>query len=127
MRVVPAFPIRLAAVAVLTAAGLLAAPDRAAAGCGDYVVVADVMADGSDHPPPPMAPCHGPGCSNGPESPDVPLSAPVPSPVGSDPWAALAGRAVAPDPGPGSRYAVPPDAGRPVHIPQPIFHPPRPA
>lgn len=122
-----AVPPRFVAAAVLAAVGLLAAPDRAAAGCDDYVSVApdtsDDPAAGHNAPAGPAAPCHGPGCSNAPSHP-APLSAPVTAPTETDPWAA--GLRDEPDPADATtRRLRPADDGRTVHFPRPIFHPPR--
>lgn len=118
---------RLVAVALLAAAGLLVAPDRAAAGCGDYVSVApdtpDDPAAGRHAPAGPAAPCHGPGCSNAPSHP-APLSAPVTAPAETDPWAA--GLPDEPDSSDtATRRLRPVDDGRAVRFTRPIFHPPR--
>jgi hypothetical protein len=130
MRLVPAVPIRLAAVAVLTAAGVAAAPGRADAGCGDYVTVAadtpDHRADAPDGSNP-LAPCRSPGCSSRPTPPDVPLTAPTTAPTGPDQWADALGRTGDHAPHPAAGRTPPADPGRPVHFPRPIFHPPRPA
>lgn len=121
-------PPRLVAAAVLAAGGLLAAPGRASAGCGDYVSVAPDTPDearaGHHDPAGPAAPCHGPGCSNAPSHPTPPLSAPGTARTESDPWAG----GLSDDPNPAdasSRRPRPADDGRAVHFPRPIFHPPR--
>jgi hypothetical protein len=53
-----------------------ATPNRATAGCGDYVTILN----GSDSHQPAKMPCHGPNCSEAPARQQMPL-APV-SPVG---------------------------------------------
>ncbi|MBX9628198.1 MAG: hypothetical protein K2X82_30650 [Gemmataceae bacterium] len=121
----PAVPTRLVAAAVLAAAGLLASPDRAAAGCGDYVVLAET-APGTDHTPAspvPQPPCHGPGCSGRPTEAPSP-SAPVTHTADPDQLALPTGRVTART-APASWAAVADDASPPDPLRRPVFHPPR--
>src|SRR5437899_8477761 len=72
--------LRFVTAAVLLAGGIALAPAKAAAACGDYVVIAShdgASAQGPSDPALPRLPCHGPGCSNRPIEPEQPLTAPI--------------------------------------------------
>ena len=115
------------ALAVLAAAAC--SPGRAAAECGDYVhIVKDdpvkASTPGHGEPIAPRPPCHGPGCSEKPATPVLPLTAPVTDTEGPKELAARTPGDADPAAGPGWVVPVEP-AGRPSRIPNPIFHPPR--
>jgi hypothetical protein len=121
--------VRVAGGGLLLAAAMLFAPGRAAAECGDYVTI---LSDGpggtpGEHGPAhhgPAKPCHGPGCSSTPGPSDHPLTAPETEPVGPKGWANRSAGDAAEAGGPGRKFTLTP-AGRTVHRPQSVFHPPR--
>ena len=123
--------IRAAGIALAIAVGVVFPSPRATAGCGDHVHIAGqptgpavpLRADqyGDDHPGPP---CHGPGCSNLPTRTVPPLTAPVSESGGAKQPAARSSddedhTDIL------SRHPIPPVIGSPVHLPSPIFDPPR--
>jgi hypothetical protein len=69
--------------ALLLVAAVCLSPDRAAAACGDHVIILNAPGNSDRHAAPdaselPAPPCHGPNCSGTPER-DVPPLAPVTS------------------------------------------------
>ena len=134
MVVSPRAVVRAIGIALAITAGVAFPPTRAAAGCGDYVhlAVRPVGPTGEAAPFPanhkredlPRPPCHGPECSNRPSQPSPPLTAPVPESGGAK---ELAARSNANDDWADgqSRHRIPRTIGSPVHLPLPIFDPPR--
>jgi hypothetical protein len=114
--------IHAAGVALLLAGAFGVAPGRAEAGCGDYLMTGhDAVADQPLGHQFPKVPCHGPNCSNKPETPS-PLPAPVPP--SSETKACLTG--LEQEAGDRGDRTIPhSSAAGPVHKPGSIFHPPR--
>ena len=134
MVVSPQAVVRAIGIALAITAGVAFSPARASAGCGDYVHLAGQMAGptGNAMPLPanheredlPRPPCHGPGCSNRPSQPIPPLTAPVAESGGAKELAARAN--TNDDRADGlSRHRIPRTIGSPIHLPTPIFDPPR--
>jgi hypothetical protein len=132
MRPVPLPPaFRLVAAAVLAAAGMSLSPARAAAGCGDYVTIEgrvdaghpDEHGPSAAEPVAPRPPCYGPGCSDRPAAPQLPVTTP-PGPPAPEGYADHP--AAEPEGGRDPGWAAPltPD-GRRVRTASAIFHPPR--
>jgi hypothetical protein len=134
MLATPRTMIRAIGIALAITAGVVCSSARASAGCGDYVHIADRPAEptGEAMPLPanhdredlPHPPCHGPGCSNRPYETIPPLTAPVTESGGVK---ELAARSNPNDDRPdgSSRHRTPHTIGSPVHLPPPIFDPPR--
>jgi hypothetical protein len=130
--------IRATVAIIAIAVGIALTPGRVLATCGDYVLIEGqspvrqhlnhlpVTAPGESqgNPDSPRAPCHGPGCSKAPNDSIPPLTAPTGGETDSkNPPAPLSGAA----PGDGGmswecHFIA---SGRPIHLPNPIFHPPR--
>ncbi|HSQ54576.1 MAG TPA: hypothetical protein VLM40_02440 [Gemmata sp.] len=114
--------------AVLLAAVALCTPEKAFAGCGDYITYpGDHQPTTANHPDtsiPPKPPCHGPNChGNTPhEFPPAP-PAPVTSPVKED--ARLIGLVETPGDSDHSHFDRDSDSARPIDRAFSIFHPPR--
>ena len=111
------------AVAVLVAAGLTLAPGSASASCGDYVTVVG-QTDAGHETGAPRSPCTGPGCSNRPMTPILPLSTPVTSTAQAKELAARTAVEVETDPCAGWQLFTAtkrPDSS----CTSAIFHPPR--
>lgn len=121
--------VRLVVAAGLLAAGVACLPGRAAAQCGDHVLIAgQPIADHPSHPDSspalPKKPCHGPNCSSNPTTPTVPPTAPSDGRGSAERWAAGFLAAIASD---ASSQTLPPltsDAGT-VRRPDPLLDPPR--
>jgi hypothetical protein len=116
--------LRLCGVAFAALVAVACSSGRASAACGDYVhVLKDgAQAGGPMMPGQPDAPCHGPGCSNQPTAPILPLTAPVAEPGGSK---ELATSGVDADGrGGAARHCFPNAIGTPVRTSNPIFRPP---
>jgi hypothetical protein len=108
---------RLCGAAFAAIAAVALSSGRANAECGDYVhIVKDgIAADGS--------PCRGPGCSNKPATPDLPMTASSTERTGAKLVAACD---LAAEGSPEcTRTRFPCSIGLPNHISTPIFHPPR--
>ena len=116
--------------AMLLVVAACVTPDRAKAGCGDYVTIlngdpaaAHHTADSAkpDHSPPP---CHGPNCSNAPVDDPAPL-APV-APTGPEVKDVAAPLVTGGEKGDArTRFDRDPFAARPIYRASSIFHPPR--
>jgi hypothetical protein len=120
--------LRTAGAASLLAVGVLFAPQRASAACGDYVIIVGENGQPAAQQPghdagTPRQPCHGPDCSASPCRPDLPLSAPVTTPPNPNEGVAAIPGALA-DPGDPDGYPVPTSSGRVIHRPASVFHPP---
>src|SRR5262245_41041356 len=114
------------AAAALALLGVLAlAPGRAAAACGDYLMAGGHSAKAPDQSPAtPSAPCpcRGPQCSQLPDSPLAPPTAP-PTFVPAE-WATVSASLHSPSTTRGD--ALPDDrAARSIRQANSIFHPPR--
>jgi hypothetical protein len=107
-----------------------ASPDRATAGCGDYVTILNGTSAGShqDGPTEPggpqKAPCQGPNCSGDPVRHQAPLApaAPVAPQVKE-----VAGTIDGPASEASLRFLLHIDSSsaRPISRPSSVFHPPR--
>lgn len=125
----PTLPFRATGAALVAAAVFLLAPGRASAACGDYVTIAGqdyrvMQSDQTDHNPAvPARPCHGPGCSQRPDTPVAPLTAPV---TASAQPKDCTIRPAEDDTPAGPGHLIPfSSSGRPARSPSAIFHPPR--
>jgi hypothetical protein len=113
-------------------------PSRATAECGEYVVILNNKSaskqqeDLKSHIPTetssdrgrPHLPCRGPNCSSGPSRHGAPLSAPVPTRNESK----VSITQLTPENAGAEKKEwrhVPTCKELPVHIPDPVFHPPR--
>lgn len=116
--------------ALLLVAVACASPGRAAAECGDHVVILTNPTNQDGHATPatadvpPKAPCSGPNCSRPPERPAPPLApVSVSGPHGKE-AAPLLGAVEPPDLAPSSR-AADLTSPRPIRRATSVFHPPR--
>ena len=131
MPTAPPAVIRAAGIALAIAVGVVFSSPGASAGCGEHVHIVGqptgsavpLRADqgGDDFPGPP---CHGPGCSNLPTRTVPPLTAPV-SESGGAKQPVVRSTADEDHTDGLSRHPIPPEVGSPVHVPSPIFDPPR--
>jgi len=107
----------------------LATTEKAAAGCGDHVVIlkaaGQAKADGSAEPTLPKPPCHGPHCSAAPSQPAAP-------PISTSVVISASAKEVftpggSPDDGdpPAKLRAFESLSARPIDRASSIFHPPR--
>jgi len=115
---------------MLVVAAACATPDRASAGCGDYVTILNGTSAGSHHDGPtepggPMkAPCQGPNCSGEPVRPQAPLAPAAPVvPQGKELAETIEG--LLPGGGLPSYLQMDSSSERPVRRTSSIFHPPR--
>lgn len=128
---------RLGAAAIAVAAAL-ALSGRAAASCGNYLVIEGAglqshvpgshgqpmgYAGNGSHAP--TQPCRGPECTRRSPAPMIPVTTSLPPRLGSDAWAET--NAIGDGAEGLNRHAPPTDSGTPIRMPNLIFHPPRPA
>lgn len=126
-------PSRFWQAALLLVAVACLTPNRASAGCGDYVTILDGTGNVSQHsssgtnhqPDFPKPPCDGPQCSGSP-TPTAPPLAPV-APVGSQSkeLTQLLGTVSVSDTEPSFIYRYESHTSRPIDRATSIFHPPR--
>lgn len=125
MRHAPRLPLHVLTTAVLVAGWLAFAPGRAAAECGDHVIVAGQPAQPDpESPPGPRQPCHGPNCSERPAAPLPPVTAPVTNPASQHDAATTTKHDARPS-NAGARTALDDVPLPPLVLPAPIYHPPR--
>lgn len=117
-------PSRAVAAALLAVVGVALAPTGATASCGNYVQIGIEKPKSHHEPAAPAAPCQGPGCSQGPAMPVLPLTAPVLSATDSEQSVAATGPIsdTRPASGRSDPYAV---NELPARLTSSIFHPPR--
>ena len=123
MRFLSRLPFPALAALGLVIVGVALTPGGAAASCGSYVTIQG-HADAGGPIPAPTVPCHGPGCSNAPASPALPLTAPVTSSQGSEQPSAHSDSSADSTAGPRWGPFLSVDS-HPVRVASSIFHPPR--
>lgn len=122
-------PVRHWRVALLLAGGVLFAPSRAAAECGDYITIKHQSHTDSEYPEshdtsPIKRPCHGPNCSTSPVR-DFPPLAPVIPVVSRAKELAQPIEMAGKDTTQTARLSRDDSSPRPIHRTTSIFHPPR--
>jgi hypothetical protein len=120
----------LVTIGLLIAAALFGSPNRADAGCGDYLTI--VTADGKavahhtqTDSSTPQPPCHGPNCSARNAPPPTPISVPIELTSRAKEWAAAV-VLVSTDGDSFAQHVLDPDSDQPISRKSEPFHPPRP-